>query len=318
MIARVRLVFLTAVWAFASAFRGPFRHHWRSSARVASIQTDDDGATISPEILAELLKNTDLEGASYEIEGAEHAPVPNGAPLKQLQLRFDCDAVDSDDISELMFEVGVLSVSVEVQSEKDILNDETRWMELVKTKSWQTALLRANFPSSFNAEGLQDILAVTFPGVEFDCTVVDVENKDWVSDVQKTWLPQRIGSLTVRFPWHSDEAVDDSEGDAEGSAPRQHLVLEGGAAFGTGDHPTTRLCCRWLEDELKTGGAGQTVLDYGYVLCISGQGVLCSLLRVHSPRLTSLCVYAGAGRPSWAWQRCATALHAPRVWTLTR
>ena len=115
---------------------------------------------------------------------------------------------------------------------------------MVKTKSWQTALLRANFPSSFHADGLMDILAVTFPGIEFECTVVDVENKDWVSDVQKTWLPQRIGNLTVRFPWHSQDLLPE---EILNDVNHQHLVLEGGAAFGTGDHPTTRLCCRWLE-----------------------------------------------------------------------
>lgn len=224
-------------------------------------------AEITPEIIAELLLNKDI----YEEEGEGYASMAPGAPLKQLQLKFNCDAVDSDQLSELLFEVGTLSVSVEVQSEKDVLNDESRWIELVKTKSWQTALLRANFPSSFNAEGLMDILAVTFPDVQFDYTIVDVENKDWVADVQKTWLPQRIGNLTVRFPWHNEEMLPE---EIMGDANHKHLVLEGGAAFGTGDHPTTRLCCRWLENELKQGPAEQSVLDYGCGSAILGLAAL--------------------------------------------
>lgn len=35
-------------------------------------------------------------------------------PLKQLSIRFDCNIIDSDEISEILFELGVLSVSVEV------------------------------------------------------------------------------------------------------------------------------------------------------------------------------------------------------------
>jgi ribosomal protein L11 methylase PrmA len=153
-----------------------------------------------------------------------------GAPLKQLQIRFNCDDVDSDDLSELLFEVGTLSVSVEVESEKDVMNDQTKWVDLIKTKSWDTALLRANFPSSYNSEGLLEILAVAFPDVIFKCTVVDVENRDWVSDVQKTWKPQQIGNLTIRFPWH---IVEDNPFIADDY--HSELVLEGGAAFGTGE-----------------------------------------------------------------------------------
>jgi ribosomal protein L11 methyltransferase len=45
-----------------------------------------------------------------------------------------------------------------------------------------------------------------------------------------------------------------------------NVVLEPGLAFGTGEHPTTRLCLGWL----KTNGMeGQYVMDFG-----TGSGVL--------------------------------------------
>ena len=99
-----------------------------ASLRLSSLTGtfDDDDA------VAEFLKGNSAV-TSYEDEDDATTMTP-GAPLKQLQLRFNCDEVDSDDLSELLFEVGTLSVSVEVQSEKDILNDETRWME-VRDKS---------------------------------------------------------------------------------------------------------------------------------------------------------------------------------------
>ena len=45
-----------------------------------------------------------------------------------------------------------------------------------------------------------------------------------------------------------------------------NLELDPGLAFGTGSHPTTRLCLEWLCDKV---GHGNTVLDYG-----CGSGIL--------------------------------------------
>ena len=187
-----------------------------------------------------------------------------GGPLRQMKIRFDCDEVNSEEVSELLFEVGVLSVSVEGETERpEVLNDETKWSDLQRTKSWATALLRANFPSSFDSNGLRDILAAAYPGTRFELTIEDVADLDWVSEVQKNWQPQVINELTIRFPWHEPGLVTTSK----------QLVLEGGAAFGTGDHPTTRLCCRWLAqclgEESKGSAPVRSVLDYG-----CGSGIL--------------------------------------------
>ena len=45
-----------------------------------------------------------------------------------------------------------------------------------------------------------------------------------------------------------------------------NIVLDPGLAFGTGTHPTTRQCLRWLERNLS---GGESVVDYG-----CGSGVL--------------------------------------------
>jgi len=45
-----------------------------------------------------------------------------------------------------------------------------------------------------------------------------------------------------------------------------NLVLDPGLAFGTGSHPTTRLCLRWLERTIR---GGERILDYG-----CGSGIL--------------------------------------------
>ena len=99
------------------------------------------------------------------------------SPLKQLTLQYNCTEINGEELSELMFEMGVLSVSIEVLTEKaEILNDERRWSDLGKQKSWATALLRANFPASFDAKHLLNILSDTYPGIQMEISLDNVED----------------------------------------------------------------------------------------------------------------------------------------------
>ena len=81
-------------------------------------------------------------------------------------------------------------------------------------------------------------------------------DEDWVRLSQSQFEPIRISDRLWIVPsW--------------ASAPDTHainLVLDPGLAFGTGSHPTTRLCLQWLE---RTVRGGERVLDYG-----CGSGVL--------------------------------------------
>mgnify|MGYP001593222858 CR=1 FL=1 len=79
---------------------------------------------------------------------------------------------------------------------------------------------------------------------------------DWVRATQAQFEPIRISERIWIVPsWHTP--------------PDPHalnLVLDPGLAFGTGSHPTTRLCLAWLEARLR---GGESVLDYG-----CGSGIL--------------------------------------------
>jgi ribosomal protein L11 methyltransferase len=86
--------------------------------------------------------------------------------------------------------------------------------------------------------------------------VLDVPEQDWVRATQAQFGPIRIDERLWIIP--SWSAVVDSDA--------VNLVLDPGLAFGTGSHPTTRLCLAWLSATLP---AGATVLDYG-----CGSGIL--------------------------------------------
>ncbi|MEO7741872.1 MAG: 50S ribosomal protein L11 methyltransferase [Usitatibacter sp.] len=83
-----------------------------------------------------------------------------------------------------------------------------------------------------------------------------LEDADWVALTQRQFEPMRVGARLWIVPtWH--QAPD---------ANAINVVLDPGAAFGTGSHPTTRLCLAWLEENVR---AADTVLDYG-----CGSGIL--------------------------------------------
>ncbi|ASU40667.1 50S ribosomal protein L11 methyltransferase [Herbaspirillum sp. meg3] len=83
-----------------------------------------------------------------------------------------------------------------------------------------------------------------------------VEEQDWVRLTQSQFDPIHIGKRIWVVPsWH-----DAPEPDA------LVLELDPGLAFGTGSHPTTRLCMEWLEEHAANTS---TVLDYG-----CGSGIL--------------------------------------------
>ncbi|MFW8363177.1 50S ribosomal protein L11 methyltransferase, partial [Klebsiella pneumoniae] len=78
---------------------------------------------------------------------------------------------------------------------------------------------------------------------------------------QSQFEPMQIGERIWVVPsWH--DAPD---------ADALILELDPGLAFGTGSHPTTRLCMEWLEQHVQ---AGQSLLDYG-----CGSGILAILAR---------------------------------------
>ena len=84
----------------------------------------------------------------------------------------------------------------------------------------------------------------------------EVPDQDWVKLTQSQFAPMRLSArLWVVPSWH-----------AAPDASAINIVLDPGLAFGTGSHPSTRLCLDWLDRHLVPGSS---VIDYG-----CGSGIL--------------------------------------------
>ncbi|SDP54285.1 [LSU ribosomal protein L11P]-lysine N-methyltransferase [Ralstonia sp. 25mfcol4.1] len=161
--------------------------------------------------------------------------------------------------SDALFDLGALSVSVE-DADADTPDEQPLFGEpgLEPTRlAWNRSRVVALFD-----EETDPALVVTAAANALKVDPVpqfvlrSVEDQDWVRLTQSQFEPIRVGEKIWVVPsWH-----DAPEPDAV------ILELDPGLAFGTGSHPTTRLCMQWLEQNVQ---AGETVLDYG-----CGSGIL--------------------------------------------
>jgi len=122
---------------------------------------------------------------------------------------------------------------------------------------WQRSRVVALFAQQTQADEASALLQAQdfFDGCKL-LGVRRVEDQDWVRLTQSQFAPVEIMSDFWIVPtWHEVPAQ-----------ARQIIRLDPGLAFGTGTHPTTRMCLRWIA---RHDLSGQRVLDYG-----CGSGIL--------------------------------------------
>ena len=123
---------------------------------------------------------------------------------------------------------------------------------------WQRSSVIALFESEKLAREAAAVLAVQDFFVDCELLgVVDVPEQDWVRLTQSQFTPVEITPEFWIVPtWHEPP-----------TQARQVIRLDPGLAFGTGTHPTTRMCLRWTAN--RPDRSLGRVLDYG-----CGSGIL--------------------------------------------
>ena len=172
-----------------------------------------------------------------------------------IEIGFD----DTVSYSDALMDAGALSVTVEDRDEgtpqekpmfdepgadaNDYAWENSRIIALVEPGTDIPALTR----KAADACGMTDVPAYT---------TREVPDEDWVRLTQSQFDPIHIGEKIWIVPsWHEILEKDSII-----------LELDPGLAFGTGSHPTTRLCLEWLE---QNATQGKSILDYG-----CGSGIL--------------------------------------------
>ena len=179
------------------------------------------------------------------------------------ELVFLVSEAEADAVGDALMDMGALSITVndaaaDTEDEKPLYGEPG----LVPEKNaWEQSELIA----LFNEQGLSTeyiTQSLQESGFEVQAPLERfVAEQDWVRLTQSQFDPIQVGQrLWVVPSWHESPPQADAV----------CLAVDPGLAFGTGSHPTTKLCMQWLESFADEGKlAGKTVLDYG-----CGSGIL--------------------------------------------
>lgn len=174
------------------------------------------------------------------------------------ELRLMCPEHRVEAVSEALEALDALSVSVEdadAQTDAEVALFGEPGMPAPKD-GWQRSRLTALFSEEAAARSSGALLQVQdfFEGCDVLGTTA-VPDQDWVRLTQSQFAPVDITPTFWIVPtWH-----------ALPEAAREVIRLDPGLAFGTGTHPTTRMCLRWIAKHPMP----ERVLDYG-----CGSGIL--------------------------------------------
>lgn len=166
-------------------------------------------------------------------------------------------------VSDALMELEALSVSVE-DADADTDSERALFGEPgmpAPRGGWDRSTVRALFPDEAAAtEAATLLLAQDWAEDVHVQAIQPVPEQDWVRLTQSQFAPVEITpSFWIVPTWHEPPA-----------AARQIIRLDPGLAFGTGTHPTTRMCLRWIAAHADLAPTRwQRVLDYG-----CGSGIL--------------------------------------------
>jgi ribosomal protein L11 methyltransferase len=177
-------------------------------------------------------------------------------PWLSVSIETDCSHAEA--LADALLDAGALSASIE-DADAGTPEETPQFGEpgSITTPGWERSRVIALLEAGTDASELIAACAAT-AGLNAtpDYQQEEIAEQNWVQLTQSQFEPIRVSERLWIVPsWH--EAPDPDA---------LVLVLDPGMAFGTGSHPTTRLCLEWLERIVAPGTA---ILDYG-----CGSGIL--------------------------------------------
>jgi len=175
--------------------------------------------------------------------------------MNWIKLKATCSATVSEWLEESLLAAGASAITMEDAQDQALLEPALGTMPL-----WDQTIVSGLFEAEIDVDETVSFVRQVFGSFSSDpmphLQVELVENEDWTRKWIDNFKPVKFGERLWVCPSWSDIPDPDAV----------NLMLDPGLAFGTGTHPTTALCLRWLDShDLK----GKTVVDFG-----CGSGIL--------------------------------------------
>ena len=165
------------------------------------------------------------------------------------ELRIVVGGPEVPRVEALLRLAGAVAISLAGESEQELLEPPPG-----ETPLWSSVALTALFAQGTSLDAVATILSSDLPGTAI--TSRDISDTDWEGSWARRPKTQHVGNQLL---------LTAADADIENNT-RTLVRLNLGLAFGTGEHPSTRLCLEWLDAELQPGAR---MLDYG-----CGSGIL--------------------------------------------
>ena len=166
------------------------------------------------------------------------------------------DTTQADAWSDALLDHGALSVDV-ADAFAGTAREQPQFGEPGETVApWSVSRVVALFDERSDVVAALDAASVDVGEPRPDYAMQVVDDQDWVRATQQQFGPIAIGTRLHIVPTWCEPPLGGGV----------VLRLDPGLAFGTGSHPTTRMCLEWLVEQSLDG---KSVLDYG-----CGSGVL--------------------------------------------
>ncbi|MBK2124150.1 50S ribosomal protein L11 methyltransferase [Fangia hongkongensis] len=169
------------------------------------------------------------------------------------EISLSCSQHNLEIIENFLLELGACSISYQDAKDQPILEPKVGENPL-----WDEVTLVALFTEEYDVDTISTSLNNTHSNIISALTIRSFEDQDWTRTWMEDFKAMSFGSRLMIYPsWESPN--DDT---------KVNLLLDPGLAFGTGTHPTTALCLKWLDENITIERA-QKVVDFG-----CGSGIL--------------------------------------------
>lgn len=176
--------------------------------------------------------------------------------MHYIELHLRCRQEQVAVVEDFLMELGALAVTLRDAEDVPIYEPKPE-----ETPLWPNVIVQGLFDGKHNSAELLAQATEHLPqGTCQEIGIHRIEDQEWSRVWMDRFIPMRFGSRLWVIPSHCDVNEVPLSEDAV------TLALDPGLAFGTGTHPTTALCLKWLEANTP---AGERIIDYG-----CGSGIL--------------------------------------------
>jgi ribosomal protein L11 methyltransferase len=171
--------------------------------------------------------------------------------MSWIQISISTTKDNAETAEDCLFSAGAQTVTFTDAADQPILEPGVN-----ETPIWNTVVITGLFSADNDQDAVLESIKHCLHDIDFSSSTETLEDKNWTRAWMDHYHAMQFGKRLWVCPLHLEPPEPEAI----------NLRLDPGLAFGTGTHPTTSLCLRWLDQNIRSQ---QSLLDYG-----CGSGIL--------------------------------------------